>query len=271
MVPLLHCKIGIGNQLLDKLQVIINEHIACYSSGKEVIRASIPVIKNIIANTAKERDEWDESVEGGKKQRILMHAVSAYTKIREILLANNKEQDKLTHCVNESTLKDLDNICNRLVNKLKRARRTLADQQLKLKVMQAAKGKKEDSVDTKLFKVLKEIGVELSSYHGGSLNGKDIEKVMNNAAHVFKELAVIMKEGKRPDSILSDANINALCLHFWEVFILWDGAFSLARTVSPMENDTKTYLCYVSMAVHGNNALHCTITPKVHLMLKHVG
>jgi hypothetical protein len=37
-----------------------------------------------------------------------------------------------------------------------------------------------------------------------------------------------------------------------------------------MENDTKTYLRYVSAAVHGNNALHCTVTPKVHLMLKHV-
>jgi hypothetical protein len=199
-----------------------------------------------------------------------MRAVSAYTKRCEILLANNNKQDKLNHHINESTLKDLDGICNRLVNKLKRARRTLADQQLKLKVMQAAKGENEDSVDTNLFKVLKEIGVELSSYHGGSLNGKDIKKVMNNAAHVFKELAVIMKERKRPDSILSDANINALCLHFWEVFILWDGAFSLAQTVNPMENDTKTYLRYVSVAVHGNDALHCTVTPKVHLMLKHV-
>jgi hypothetical protein len=241
MVPLLHCKIGIGNQLLDKLRVIINEHIACYSLGEEAIRASIPVIKNVIADTAKERDEWDESAEGGKKQRILMCAVSAYTKRHEILLANNNKQDESTHHVNELTLKDLDNICNCLVNKLKQACHMLADQQLKLKVMKAANGKKEDSVDTKLFKVLKEIGVELSSYHGGSLNGKDIKKVMNNTAHVFKELAVIMKEGKRPDSILSDPNVDALCLHFWEVFILWEGAFSLARTVNPMENNTKTY------------------------------
>jgi hypothetical protein len=80
--------------------VIINEHIACYSSGKEAIRVSIPVIKNIIANTAKKRDEWDESAEGGKKQRILMRAVSVYTKRREILLANNNEQGKLNHCIN---------------------------------------------------------------------------------------------------------------------------------------------------------------------------
>ncbi len=143
-------------------------------------------------------------------------------------MANNNKQDELTHRVNESTLKDLDNICNHLVTKLKWAPRTLTDQQLKLNVMQAAKGKKEDSVEMKLFKVLKEIGVESSSHHGGSLNGKDIKKVMNNAAHIFDELTVIMKEGKRPDSILTDADVDVLCLHFWEVFILWDGALSLA-------------------------------------------
>ena len=31
LIPLLHCLIGIGNQLLDKLWAIINEHIAEYS------------------------------------------------------------------------------------------------------------------------------------------------------------------------------------------------------------------------------------------------
>jgi hypothetical protein len=65
VVPLLHCLIGIGNQLLEKLQAIIHEHIALFSPGKEAIRASIPVLQNIIANMAKERDEWDDSAEGG--------------------------------------------------------------------------------------------------------------------------------------------------------------------------------------------------------------
>jgi hypothetical protein len=72
MIPLLHYEIGIGNQLLDKLWAIINKHIACYSLGEKGIQASIPVIKNIIANTAKERNEWDESDEGGKQRGTLM-------------------------------------------------------------------------------------------------------------------------------------------------------------------------------------------------------
>jgi hypothetical protein len=155
MIPLLHCKIGIGNQLLDKLQAIINKHIACYSPGKEPTRASIPVIKNIIANTAKERNEWDESAEGGKQRRTLMRAVAAYSKRREMVLMNNNEQEELTHRINESTLKNLNVHRNHLVKKQKRARRTLADQQLKLKAIETAKGKTEYSVETKMFKLLK--------------------------------------------------------------------------------------------------------------------
>ncbi len=132
MIPLLHCKIGIGNQLLDKLWAIINEHIACYSPGKEAICASILVIKNIITNMAKKRNEWDESAEGGKQQGTLMQAVDTYSKGRDMVLTNNNKQEELTHRINESTLKDLNVHCNYLVEKLKRARCTLADQQIKL-------------------------------------------------------------------------------------------------------------------------------------------
>ncbi len=142
----------------------------------------------------------------------------------------------------------------------------LADQQLKLKVMQTAKGKKEHSIELKIIKMLTDIGVEMSLYHGGSLNGKDTKKVMNNATYFFDRLAVILKEGKRADSLLSDDDIDTLCLHFQGVFVLWDGAFLLARTVNPMENDTTTYLCYVVVAVHGHEALCCTVTPKVHTL-----
>jgi hypothetical protein len=197
-----------------KLRAIIHEHIASYSPGKEAIRALIPVLQNIIADTAKERDKWDESAEGGGGGGRLMRAVVAYSRRLEIVLANSNEQDKLTHRANELTLNNLNVGCNHLIKKLRRAHRTLADQQLKLKVMQTAKGKKEHSIESKIFKMLKDIGVELSSYHGGLLNGKDTKKVMNNATYFFDRLTVILKEGKRDDFLLSDDDIDALCLHF---------------------------------------------------------
>jgi hypothetical protein len=130
--------------------------------------------------------------------------------------------------------------------------------------------KGQQSIETKIFKVLKDIGVELSSYHGGSLNGKDIKKVMNNASHVFDNFSLIFKERKRDDCLLSDAEIEGLRLHFCEVFVLWDGAFLLARTVNPTELDAITYQRYVVASVKASRSRQCTITPKVHMMLKHV-
>jgi hypothetical protein len=118
--------------------------------------------------------------------------------------------------------------------------------------------------------VLKEIGVELSSYHGGSLNGKDIKKVMNNASHIFDQLAAIFKEGKREECLLADAVINLMCLHFWEVYVLWDGAFSLARTINPTDEDAEAYQMFLLAAVSGSKILQCPITPKLHTMLRHV-
>jgi len=132
------------------------------------------------------------------------------------------------------------------------------------------KVKRPDSIETKIFKVLKEIGVELSAYHGGSLNGKDIQKVMNNAAYVFDEFATIFKEGKRPTCQLSDGDIEKLCLHFREVFVLWDATFSVARTDNPTDDDCTTYRLYVNAAVQGSRDLGCTITPKMHMMAMHV-
>ncbi len=118
--------------------------------------------------------------------------------------------------------------------------------------------------------MLKEIGVELSSFHGGSFNGKDIKKVMNNATYLFDAFAVIFKEGKREGCLLSNADINSMCLPFREVYVLWDGAFWLARTVNPTNDDTETYQKFVLAAVQRSAILGCPITPKVHTMLRHV-
>jgi hypothetical protein len=77
MVPLLHCEIGIGNQLLDMLCDIINEHIEQYGPTKELTQSSIPVLKNIISQTVTLRDAWDASADG-KQLKALTRAVAAY-------------------------------------------------------------------------------------------------------------------------------------------------------------------------------------------------
>jgi hypothetical protein len=86
-----------------------------------------------------------------------MQAMAAYSRRCEIMLANINEEAEVNHHANESLLADLNLYCTCLVKKLKKARSMLSDQQLKLKVIQTAKGKKELSIERKMFKTLKEV------------------------------------------------------------------------------------------------------------------
>jgi hypothetical protein len=81
----------------------------------------------------------------------MMRAVMAYLRRREIILENNNEQDERSHRDNESALAALNLHRTHPVQKPKKAWRTLSEQQLKLKVIKTAKGKKEHSVESKMF------------------------------------------------------------------------------------------------------------------------
>ncbi len=70
MVPLLHCEIGIGNQLLDMLWDIINEHLENMTHTKERMRASIPILNKIISETTAKRDLWDASDDGKLRKKL---------------------------------------------------------------------------------------------------------------------------------------------------------------------------------------------------------
>jgi hypothetical protein len=85
-----------------------------------------------------------------------------------------------------------------------------SEQQKNLHVLQlqSSKAKSAASLETKLFKVLKEIAVEQSSYHAGSLNGKDIKKVNNNATYLFDEFWLFLKLGKQDNCKSSDDAID---------------------------------------------------------------
>ena len=247
MVPLLHCMIGVGNDLLKMLRYIVNEFIENMTLTEVTIRLSIPTLRNIITETATKRDEWDASPEG---------------KMRMTLKRTNADEEQL------KTLEDYRK--KTFVDVLTKTHKKVTEQLDKLKQIRSAKVKSPDSIETKMFKVLKTIGVELSSYHGGSLNGKDIKKVMNNATYVFDQLALIFEDLKRSDCLLTNDDITALCLHYREVFVLWDASFSLARTINPVEADIATFQTYILAAVEGHTQLKCSVTPKVHSMMKHV-
>ncbi len=97
MVPLLHCEIGIGNQLLDMLRDIINEHIENMTPTEQRIRDSIPTLKSIISNTVANRDLWDRSNNGKLRKALKRTVLAAAAKERQG--GNGDETNEDVHTV----------------------------------------------------------------------------------------------------------------------------------------------------------------------------
>jgi hypothetical protein len=133
-------------------------------------------------------DKAERRGKGETKLGVKATATAAYA---------NANADDTNTKTDEINLRTLDEFQNReFVEKISKARKMLTDQKLKLKTMRTSKVKDQQSIETKIFKMLKEIGVELSSYHGGSLNGKDIRKVMTNACYILIHSLQFLRRGR---------------------------------------------------------------------------
>ena len=94
-------------------------------------------------------------------------------------------------------LKPLAAARRQITVRLNDTRKYLRDLKKQMKEFRKLHKKDTEGLHNKLMDVLKKVGVELQAYHGGSLNGKDIIKVMNNASYIFDQFASLLNEGKR--------------------------------------------------------------------------
>jgi hypothetical protein len=161
----------------------------------------------------------------------------------------------------EQDMKPLLEVRQKMVKKLKEKQSLLTKQEKAFGAMQSSKAASANSLELELFKILKGFRVEQSSYHGGSLNGKDIKKLLNNTTYLFNEFSSLLKSGKQDNCELEDNGIDALCKHFMLVFVLWDGAFSLAWKKNPMTVNSQQFQQFVKAAVIGHVNLGLKIAP----------
>ncbi|EJK77868.1 hypothetical protein THAOC_00273 [Thalassiosira oceanica] len=151
-------------------------------------------------------------------------------------IAKNKEELKKA----EDEAKQLIEKREKIATEVTKGRSLLRRLKKKLTDFRSTRKRSKNGIEAKMLKVLKSIGVEVTKYHGGSLTGKDIRKVIANASYVFDEFAKILKEDRKADG-LSETEIDKLCEDHKLTFLLWDGAFSTARTIDPTEGDIVLY------------------------------
>jgi len=341
IVPLLHCLIGIGDNIFVKFRDIISESIEYISDNEKDTRLAAGSIEELIEEYKSERDTFDKTTDGKLRMSEKGRVRRAKKKVKELMVINSVpgaavDTTTSTHSPNQlyleevmnfinnpdetedipieedekeekppvpplllianatsttantdiqakinevnaiiknslNTIKPLDKKRKKITDKLSKARTHLKT--LKDKIAEYKKDRKKDGdgIESQLFSVLKSMyGITIQAYHGGSLTGKDIQKLMSNADEIFSIFANILKSNKKPGCSYGDVEIDALCKSFANLCILWDGAFSYASKVNPTADDIALYKRYVTAAVYCHVAEGLSITPKVHMMWKHV-
>ena len=115
----------------------------------------------------------------------------------------------------EEDIKPLNKLREKVTNKITKAQAYLKRLKERVQGLKRARARAGGGIEDLLFGVLKSIyGVKIQAYHGGSLHGKDIQKVMNNAREVFQMFSGILITHKKSDCAVSDAEIESICNRF---------------------------------------------------------
>ncbi len=104
-------------------------------------------------------------------------------------------KQKLLDCKREKypIEKNLKLITGKIEN-AKKYRTSLND---KIKEFKKIRKRRGDGIESEMFVTLKLFGIEVQAYHGGSLHGKDVQKLMSNASDIFKSFADTLKKCKK--------------------------------------------------------------------------
>ena len=334
VVPLLHCLIGVGNDLFSKFRDIVSEEIEYISQEEILTREAQAAMASKIDSLVATRDSFQASIEGRRLESLrgkLKRAKTTLEQLRSIgqqqipdrnfhsptsspfagvldgitdFIENNEPQSEIdildeppqtigaespphpevhgpverkiqeVKIVIEEISAEMKPLDQKLINMrtvIRRGRAHLKVLKDKIKEQKSLRKRKGDGIESQLFAVMRRrYGVKIQAYHGGSLHGKDTQKMMTNSGEMFAIFSTLLKANKKKDSTLSDTQVDELCDTFRTVFVLWDGAFSFASKTDPTTEDIEMFSRFVTAAVTSHIRIGCSATPKLHLMWKHV-
>lgn len=100
----------------------------------------------------------------------------------------------------------------------------------KLKGFKKARKSQEDSVCTKIDKILKKYDINRAAYHGGDLQGNDVIKLMENAEEIMADVQdLFIRERECERCKFSEQEIRIICSDFALTLTVWDAIFAMSQ------------------------------------------
>lgn len=119
-------------------------------------------------------------------------------------------------------MEPLAKLRRQITNRIANARGLLKATKEKIGKFKSIQKTNGGGIEAQMFSIIKlQFNVKRQAYHGGTMTGKDIIKVMNNAAEIFSLFADILITNKKEDCQMSADEIKKMCNKYADLFVLY--------------------------------------------------
>ena len=270
-LPMLHLLIGLLNKALEDMKAWLDTHVELIGDAEMAIRRNcMAVIK--------------EHLEVTERLDIVCSAkaIAYHTKLRlkgelkelkELNIVDSEKEEEAAR--NIIHLENLRREYKELVKRKKELREKEKDLTKKVKDGKKERIGDEDGLDTIINKIVLMIArIAPQAFHGGSLNGVDCRRFLDNVVEIMnaiKEESIkrLEKSIEKFGATLTVAELDEKMESFYKLYRVMDVVFATLRTPAPTSDEIKRLEDTIKVFKELWIELDISITVKAHVLFDH--
>jgi hypothetical protein len=237
IIPILHTEIGIGNRLLKSFLDWVDLRIENVPDDEIEARYGMYEAKSEVRIHTEIWDDW-VNLKGGQLADLREErAMINYTKLLR------DDDQKFVHSAAErkdmmeasktrtAAIKPLEKEKKEIVAQLETYKKVLTARTKALSKLRKKRHRGDSPIKNGLEKLLAILGIDRAAYHGGDLNGKNVQQMFQESDDIFLQFKELLLEvDEEEQGRCSDDEISDMIRRYSELCTLFDYLFSMART-----------------------------------------
>ncbi len=236
IIPILHTEIGIGNRLLKSFLDWVDLRIERVPDVE--IEARYAVYE---ANTELQirNERWDEwvSLKGTlladlRQERAMINYTKTLRDGEGQLVHSAAERKEMAQASKARTdeVKPLEKEKKDILSELESFKKILVARTKALNQLRQKRHRGDSPIKNGLEKLLAILGIDRAAYHGGDLNGKNVQQMFQESDIIFSQFQELLLGVDEEDGRCNDEEVIDIIRRYSELCTLFDYLFSMART-----------------------------------------
>jgi hypothetical protein len=237
ILPILHTEIGIGNRLLKSFLDWVDLRIENVPDNE--IEARYGVYESQV-EVQIQNDIWDAwvNLNGGqladlREERAMINYTKLLRDDDQKFVHSAAEQKDIMEASKARTaaIKPFEKEKKEIVAQLETYKKVFAQRTKALSKLRKKRHRGDSPIKNGLEKHLAILGIDRAAYHGGDLNGKNVQQMFQESDEIFEKFKELLLEvDQEEEGRCSDDEIGDMIRRYSELCTLFDYLFSMART-----------------------------------------